>query len=143
MRSRRFGIWIGQRWHQGVELANALLVAMAFDQHITIYHGTGAPRGPTNLVQCGKSWIYGYQCGCNEQDSHRCPTAKVSRLNSATVLDVSEQEHRIYCLNGGYVAAGEVEDRVLLLGDRWLEINAPNDTTEVMKRIVASISSRK
>jgi CubicO group peptidase (beta-lactamase class C family) len=117
--------------------------AMAFDQHITIYHGTGAPRGPTNLVQCGKSWIYGYQCGCNEQDSHRCPTAKVSRLNSATVLDVSEQEHRIYCLNGGYVAAGEVEDRVLLLGDRWLEINAPNDTTEVMKRIVASISSRK
>jgi len=116
---------------------------IAFDRHITVYHGAGVPAGPTNLVQCGKSWIYGYQCRCDQQDSQGCSVAKVSRLNAATILDVSEREHRIYCLDGGYVAAGEGEDRIILLRDQWLEIDSPVNTSEMVNRIVGSIISRK
>ncbi|WP_109487864.1 hypothetical protein [Occallatibacter savannae] len=116
---------------------------IAFDQHILIHRGTGAPEGPTKMVQCGDSWIYGFQCRCGEQDSSRCPTAKASRMKSVTVLDVSEQEHRIYCLHGGYAAAGEGEDRVVMLRDQWLEIDAPLDTSGIMKRLIESITMRK
>lgn len=116
--------------------------AIAFDQHITIYHGTGAPKGPTDLVQCGQSWIYGYQCHCSEEGAHSCPTARANRLKIGTMLDVSEREHRIYCLDGGYVAAGEGEDRILLLDDQWLEVNSPYETSGVMNRIIDSIDLR-
>jgi hypothetical protein len=136
-------------WHAEISEDDSVVLTcpnpaeIAFDQHITIYHGSGAPQRPTNLMQCGRSWIYGDQCRCDEQDSHRCPTAKVSRVNSATVLDVSEREHRIYCLNGGYVSAGDGEDRVILLGDQWIEINAPANSSEIIKRIAGSLTRRK
>jgi hypothetical protein len=116
---------------------------IAFDQHISVHHGAGAPDGPTKLVQCGNSWRYGFQCRCGGQDSDRCPTAKISHMKSATVLDVSEQEHRIYCLNDGYVAAGDGEDRVVLLQDQWLEINGPVDSLELINRMIASVTLRK
>ena len=51
-----------------------------------------------------------------------------------------EQEHRIYCLEGGYVAAGEGEDRVMLLRDQWLEINAPVNTSEMINRLANSVT---
>jgi len=117
--------------------------AIAFGEQISIHHGTGAPGGPTHMVQCGKSWIYGDSCDCSAIGSHACPEAKISILNSTNVLDVSEQEHRIYCRNGGYVAAGEGQDRIILLGDRWLEINAPADSSEIINRIAASLTPDK
>jgi hypothetical protein len=113
---------------------------IAYGQHIVIHQGTGMPEGPTHIVQCGKSWIYGDRCDCTQKDQHACATAKVSRTNSATMLDVSEQEHRIYCLEGGYVAAGEGEDRVMLLRDQWLEINAPVNTSEMINRLANSVT---
>jgi len=115
---------------------------IAFDQHILIHHGTGTPDGPTHLLRCGRSWIYGDGCDCGQPDSHACTAAKIRRVNSATVLDVSEHEHRIYCLEGGYVAAGEGEDRIILLGDQWLEINAPVNSSELIHRLVNSVILR-
>lgn len=113
---------------------------IAYDQHVTIYRGNGSPNGPTDLIQCGNSWIYGSHCDCSQKDAHACPTAKVNRTKPAVVLDVSEQEWRIYCEGGGYVAQGEGENRVILFGEHWLEITAPGGTSETMDRLVDSVT---
>ncbi len=121
---------------------------IAYDRHITIYAGTGDPDSPpdqpTELLKCGDTWRYGEVafCGCDKPDSLSCKTARVSRKNSATILDVSDHEWRVYCLGGGYVAEGEGQDRIVLLRDHWLEINAPGDSSEILDRLIETIASR-
>jgi len=117
--------------------------AIAYDQHIDIYQGTGVPKGPTSLLQCGKTWKYGSNCDCRPNNSSLgCEQARISRRNAVTILDVSEQEWRIYCRGGGYVASGDGEDRILLMGDRWLEIIAPANSSEFLDRLVESTTVR-
>lgn len=112
---------------------------IAYDQHVTIDRGTGSPQRPTGLIQCGNSWIYGWQCDCDQKDTHACPAAKVNRTKSATVLDVSEHEWRIYCKGGGYVAQGEGEDRLVLFQDQWLEITG---SPEIVDHLTGTVKPR-
>ena len=116
--------------------------AIAYDQHVVIYGGSGNPSGPTNLLRCSDTWIYGSQCKCTEKGTHACPVAKVSHTRSATVFDVSEHEWRVECLGGGYVGQGEGVDRVLLFGDRWLEITGPPEIVERLTRTVKPNKSK-
>lgn len=121
---------------------------IAYDQHITIYAGTGEPDRPpdepTELLKCGDTWRYGGEafCDCHKPDSLSCGTAKVSRRNSATILDVSDREWRIYCHDGGYVGQGYGEDRIVLLPHSWVEIMAPGKSSELINRLIDSVKER-
>jgi hypothetical protein len=109
---------------------------IAYDQHVTINGGSGKPSGFTHLVRCGQTWIYGEACDCSAKGTHACPAAKVRRTRDATVLDVSEREWRNYCAGGGYVSQGEGVDRVVLFGDRWIEIAG---SPEVVERLTTTV----
>jgi hypothetical protein len=116
---------------------------IAYDKQVDIYQGLGSPKGPTNLLHCGSAWKYGPNCDCSHKDSSPgCEQARISRRNSMTILDVSSQEWRIYCHGGGYVASGDGEDRIVMRGDRWLEIIAPGNSSEFLNRLIDTITMR-
>jgi hypothetical protein len=136
--------WHLKRSHDGsVILTCPDPAQIAFDQHIILYHGTGTPSGPTHVVACGRSWMYGDRCDCNQQNVQACSTAKVSGTSTRIILDASDQEWRVYCLDGGYIAAGEGEDRIILVRDQWVEITAPGDSSKIINRMAASVAPRK
>jgi hypothetical protein len=49
-------------------------------------------------------------------------------------------EWRTYCSDGGYVGQGGGEDRVILLGNYWVEFNDP--TQVAVDRLVKSVHVR-
>ena len=112
---------------------------IAYNRHVTIYAGSGTPKGPTDVVQCSGSWRYGEACDCKQGEAGECRAAKISQRKSATVLDVSDREWRVYCQGGGYVAQGEGEDRIVLLSDRWVEITADGDLAAIVDRLIGTV----
>ena len=112
---------------------------IAYNRHVTIYAGSGSPKGPTDVVQCGGTWRYGAVCDCSQNGAGECRAAKMSRRETAMVLDVSDREWRVYCNGGGYVAQGDGEDRIVLLPDRWVEITADGDLAAIMDQLVGTV----
>jgi hypothetical protein len=121
---------------------------IAYQDQVTIYAGTGDPDGPpdepTSLLKCGDTWRYGESsCDCSRPDSLVCGTAKITRKHSATILDVSDREWRVYCRNGGYVAQGEGQDRIVLLDGNWIEIIGQGKSSEIVDRLIDTVTARK
>jgi hypothetical protein len=123
--------------------------AIASEDQVVIYAGTGDPDGPpdepTELLKCGDTWRYGGSsfCDCKQADSLSCGTAKVTHKGSASILDVSEREWRVYCRDGGYVALGYGEDLVLLIDGNWLEVVGQGQSSEIVDRLLDTVTPQK
>ena len=120
---------------------------IAYQDQVTIYAGTGDPDGPpdepTSLLKCGDTWRYGESsCDCRGPDSLVCGTAKITRKQSTTILDVGEREWRIYCRDGGYVAQGEGQDRIVLLHGNWVEIIGQAKSSDIVDRLISTVTAR-
>jgi hypothetical protein len=122
--------------------------SVAYQDQVSIYAGTGDPDGPpdtpTQLLKCGDTWRYGESfCDCNKPESLSCSTAKTTRKYSATILDVSDREWRIYCRDGGYVAQGEGQDRIVILQGTWIEIVGQGKSSEIVDRLIETVAANK
>jgi len=111
--------------------------AMAYDTAVTIYEGKGEgkPVGPSELVRCAKGWQFGPSCDDNHSDIFG--VSEVSQQPGRTVLDV-KHEWRVYCSDGGYVAQGDGDDKVVLLRNYWIEFGGAGQTSNIVDRLVKS-----
>lgn len=109
---------------------------------VDIYEGEGSPDGPTQLFQCGNSWKFGEDCGCEHEKGLHCQPAKIRHQKHGTILDVSDREWRIYCRDGGYAAAGDGTDRIVLLHDSWTEITGQVGPSAIIDRLIETLKPR-
>lgn len=105
--------------------------------------GQGDFAGPPELLQCRDKWIYGTtgsDCDCDHPGKNGCHGIKATHSGSATALDVGDHEWRVYCHDSGYVGQGYGEDRLVLLPHGWVEITAEGKSSELIGRLVHSVS---
>jgi hypothetical protein len=77
-------------------------------------------------------WMYGDEVDTVGQQQH-----------GMTTVDGDAREWRIYCRGGGYVAQGEGHQRLLITGNRWVNISGDLEYADAVLRIVASARPRK
>ena len=115
---------------------------IAFGSEVQIYEGEGPLDGPTQVIQCGKNWRFGSECACEHQESLDCRSAKIRRRKQETIQDVSDREWRIYCRDGGYVAAGDGIDRIVLLPDSWTEVIGQVGSSAIIDQLTGTLRPR-
>jgi len=115
---------------------------MAYDADVTISEGLGEPT-ETGLVRCAKGWRY--EAECNEDIEHSAfnhvPTQSVH--DGLRILDISDQEWRLYCRGGGYVAQTDGTDLVVLLQGGWVNIIGERSDPDLVGHIVDTIRPRR
>lgn len=134
--------WNLEQDRDGIRLTCPDPYEIAYNHNMGITMGTGAFKGPADLKKCGDKWVYNSTCDCGRDEGSSCHVAKVTRSGSATILDVSDQEWRVYCRDGGYVGQGDGEDIVVLLPHSWLEIFSSSNSSEVVTRLIKTIKER-
>jgi len=118
--------------------------AMAYsDFDIKVIQGSLASKGDGagNFVRCGGTWRYGRFCDCDNLDA--CKEAEVNHRDGIAILAGDEQEWRVYCRNGGYVASGFGYDRLLLIDNRWVELSGQGPPSELIEEIVKTVRRRQ
>lgn len=60
---------------------------------------------------------------------------EISRRKGITILNLDDQEWRLYCRGGGYVGQTEGEDRVVLLQNGWIEFSGMGEPSEIIDRM--------
>lgn len=116
---------------------------MAYEeQEIHVLQGADEDKEPTDFVQCGEKWIYGYDCKCGrERDG--CQTAAAENREGMTVLKADKLEWRVYCRDGGYVGSGWGDRRILTFEDTWIVVEAEGTAAELVERIAGSAKRRR
>ena len=132
--------WHVQATGDEIDLTSPDPMRMAYlGPDITVSKGGMADIKKTGLVMCGQEWKYGYSCDSESDESCTRP-AKSPQQGGITVIDISQHEWRTYCIDGGYQGQAEGVDRVLLLGNTWVEVSGEN--SDVVTRIVDSATRR-
>lgn len=111
---------------------------MTYDMDLTIYEGKGKPVGPYELVQCPKRWSFGPSCDSYDEDAATAQVEEVSEQPGRTVLRLGH-ESRVYCADGGYRGQGSDDDKVVMLGNHWIEFIGASD---IVDRLVKSARLR-
>lgn len=109
---------------------------MAYESDVTVDEGEGKPPGRSGLMDCSAGWRYGASCECNHDDDSACSMPAITHRDGITILNLDDQEWRLYCRGGGYVAQGEGEDRVVLLQNSWIGITGVGDPSAIIDRMV-------
>lgn len=99
------------------------------------FHLTGGKwmRDPTPFSHCADE--ANGPPGCKE-------AAVVSHQGPITILDNSEHEWRDYCTGGGYVAQGVGSEKMLVIGDKWVDIRGTEDYEDIALGITATAKIR-
>jgi hypothetical protein len=97
---------------------------MFYDFSIWIRQGPLSKIADEGFHLSGNKWTRdSHPCFDEENDLPDCPEpASVTHRGAITVLENSEQEWRVYCTGGGYVALGGGSDKMLVIGDKWVDI---------------------
>jgi hypothetical protein len=118
--------------------------AMAYsDFDIRVTQGSLAREGAHTggFVRCGETWRYGPSCDCDNLAA--CKVAEISYHDDIAIVAGDEQEWRVYCRNGGYVAQGFGYDRVLVIDNRWVDLTGQGPPSELIKEIVKTVRRRR
>lgn len=109
--------------------------AMAYESDVTVDEGEGKPPARSGLTECSAGWRYGGSCECNHADDAACSVPTITHRDGVTILNLGDQEWRLYCRGGGYVGQGEGEDRVVLLQNSWIRFTGVGDPSAIIPRM--------
>jgi len=156
-KSRRFD---DQRWpvtfsyptSWKVEIGQETLTLTCPDPSLMAYEGfnitmtqgrwTGVELSDIGLASCGDRW-YSLRCECEDLTGPFCDKAAiVSKKDGMTVISGIEQEWRGYCRGGGYVGQADGDRRILLLKDKWVNLEGQGSPSELLDQIVTTIKTR-
>ena len=94
------------------------------------------------LRECSGNWTFNDE-GCESPERSDSTTKAVVRTRSEiTYFTGWENEHRLYCREGGYVGQSEGEYQALRVGATWLQVSAGVGTLSVLHRIEATMKQR-
>ncbi|HTQ54383.1 MAG TPA: hypothetical protein VMI94_07985 [Bryobacteraceae bacterium] len=113
------------------------------DFNIRVSQGSLANQGSQagDFMRCAGTWRYGSSCDCDHLAA-TCEVAEVNHSDGITILAGDEQEWRVYCRNGGYVALGSGSDRLLLIDNLWVEFKGQGPPSELIGEIVKTVRRR-
>jgi hypothetical protein len=78
-------------------------------------------------------------CADEANDPQGCTeAAAVSHRGPITIMDDSEHEWRVYCTGGGYVAQGYGEEKMLVVSDKWVDIQGIEHYGDLALNVVAT-----
>jgi len=119
------------------------------DSDIQLVTGQGLARfdrGEGSFYRCRGRWIHNSislmaGCECSDPRHVDCTPRVATTRDGVTVMGGSA-EVRVYCRGGGYFGAGEREERLILIGDRWVELDGEVKDEQVVARMAATIRLR-
>ena len=89
-------------------------------------------------------WLYDYTvlCDADNDNPPGCGEAPETHRGVITILDGDNSEWRLYCAGGGYIGQGYGHERMLILGDRWVEFQGFLKDGDMVLRIIATARPR-
>lgn len=138
--------WQLSRSTYGITLACPDPAKMAYEDN-GVHIRTGALRdvGDRGFHFTNGRWTYDYTAGCDVEndDPHGCADAPVTHRGPITILNGDNREWRMYCAHdGGYIGSGDGNLRLLIVGERWVELSGVVDDAQMVLRIVATARPR-
>ena len=113
--------------------------AMFYEEGLNVVTGTLKDIADRGFHLANGKWFDDQSSGCMESSGCAAPTTQHGII---TVLDGDDTEWRISCARHGYVAQGDGHDRMLILGDRWVELFGEGDDGKIALRIAATAEPR-
>jgi hypothetical protein len=118
----------------------ALMAYEGFD--ISFTQGTMTQTEDIGFVQCGNQW-YDPACDCEDLSGLFCDTAApISKSSGMTILDGDRREWRGHCRDGGYFGQSDGHLRVILINDRWVQLQGQGMPSLLIDRIVSTARRR-
>jgi hypothetical protein len=124
----------------GLNLICPDAAGMFYDSSIEISQGTLSKIADEGFHLSGGKWMHDSRfCDAEANNPHGCiEAAVVGHRGPITILNDADHEWRVYCTGGGYVAQGDGEGKMLVIGDKWVDIQGIGDYGDIALSIVAT-----